>query len=317
MIVDFQDSKRINMLKFLMEIYPHGDFVSVISTKLSKKFKRQRGTTTDPVLLANFVASKLEYERDYHRCIDVVLKKNEETHHEEEYVIITDIGKQQIWEYAQHLYQESPFDYIKWLLDWVERGDPLSIQQYENLLDQEVVEYVDLLASIVTPIPFDFAIQNVFVMRGLDFDTEEEMKEFVNEMLGFLERAIMLGIAYRDVKVEKKKNSQGQIVNHEIEMYQLTTNGVSIIQDVYKRLRATAMEDNKAQYLIKKNQSKEDDFDWKPVVVTILSLVICFFIAVGTATINPNALLWGPIISIMVWYIWNPIKKFIQKIKNS
>lgn len=294
MAININDTERVNFLKSIMEIYPDGEFVSNMVNERVERVKREKGIDLDYDIIYQLVQSKLMYERDVFKTINIVKKKNKNGK-AEDYVEITEEGIKQIWELAKYLYETDAFEYIRWILDWRERGDELAKHAYEELLSNEVSEWIDLMSSLVTPTSFTDSVKKVIVLRQIDADDEDQLNEFVSKAQKFLERAQMLGLVHS----ERASDGNGKTSVY----YRLTNIGILVLNDLYDRARSSRSEFSSFSSARIKEKSLMDGSIFLTTAITFLLLL-----SLGLRIEAVLILIVQPILALFLKYVWSVMR---------
>jgi len=249
MKLDVKDAQWINMTRFLMSIYPKGDFYSAIESRYKENYQKQNSKEIDPNILKELINSKLKYEQDVHKSIELTPNVLNENKMPDIFVKITDEGKNQIWQYMEYLYKETPSEYLSYLFKWIETDQPSRIQ-FHTFLYKEIIPNIMIFCLLTNQLSFEQIAQNYIEIKHINFEEQDDLNSFLKNIKKYINQLLNFDIIIKENTIQKMKDENDEIKEINIETFKLSESGMFIFQYIY-----TTLLSNKNNEIDKKNIS--------------------------------------------------------------
>jgi hypothetical protein len=310
MNLDLNDEKWVNMTRFLMGIYPNGADLYTIANQYKENYEQQKGTAINNDILFDLIKSKLDYERDVHRSIEIHMGKNNDNQ-KVPFIKITDIGVKQIWQYMNHLHKRESSEYIDWLIRWKDE-DEIASHKFNELIKTEFSGYVGILSTLTTPIQFQNIIRGVVTLESFEITGEESYNKVATTVHNFIKKMIGYGVMYKSNVIQPVMNDNNEPVEANVEMFQLTNTGIFILNYIYSKIDI----ERPSSMSVESNLPNSANYHVNFIIKVIISLAVCFAILLfadnytaklGLET-SSSIIFIGPVVLYGVSYLYDTIR---------
>lgn len=201
-----------------MRLYPNGKV-------LEEEIQETARANTTNYSTAKALAEGFLKELATKGQIRIVPTMNESTGAATNLIMLTDLGRNLVWIYAQQIYESEPKRYLNIIKHWVNNNDAQAKHRYRELLYHEIDVNFDLCFMLTQPRPKAEVIDHAIRLRGIDPIKNEEAIQEIND---FLTRAVTVGLLLYDQREMMVINPEtGEPETTQLDVYYLTDDGVT------------------------------------------------------------------------------------------
>lgn len=221
-----QNIDQTNLMNWLLRLYPNGRSLEqeIIDTS---KYNRTNYQTAKQLAMDFLTTLKNTGKID-------ITARNNENGVAENYIILTSIGKDMVWEYARSIYTTDPSRYMKIIKLWVKEKDKRAFEMYRQLLFREIDANYDICYKLTQPTPKQDVLFHTARIRKLDLN---EDKDKIMEIETFLDRAVLVGLLLYETREVMISDDQGHMSPTQMELYYLTDDGLNGIRLFNRQLQ--------------------------------------------------------------------------------